>query len=96
MLQEEYDRPSPSPQHSPIPTPLPTPDYTPVASETSAEDLMAVATPIRTPTPSLSTLESESTPSDFKKQPAVETDKEITEKSESEVSIPSPSLPLTV
>lgn len=52
-----------------MPTPVPTPEYTPPESEESAHESGILATPERTPTPSVTS--EEPTPSDTKEEEKV-------------------------
>lgn len=54
---EEHRSPTPSPRGTPLPTPTPTPEYTPPESEESAHESAILATPDRTPTPSVTSEE---------------------------------------
>ena len=63
---QESGSPTPSPRGTPLPTPTPTPEYTPPESEESAHESAILATPERTPTPSV--VSEEATPSDTREE----------------------------
>ena len=56
-MEEEHASRTPSPRGTPLPTPAPTPEYTPPDSEESAHESGILATPERTPTPSVTSEE---------------------------------------
>ena len=65
-MEEKQPSRTPSLRGTPLPTPAPTPEYTPPESEESAHESGILATPERTPTPSVTS--EEPTPSDIKEK----------------------------